>query len=160
MPVAALPTCVLCHSTIETVDQLFLHCSYSRKFWDYFINLIKLLEPPSLVSDLWVAWRWTVQPSFRIFGDLLAKTFVWIIWLARNDILFNANVVPVHILIIKIDHLLLSWYSNCAEGDKGKLDEAMESVPSKSEVFGTLFWGEFWGSFGRGGACSVEDLVY
>lgn len=64
------------------------------------------------------------------------KALVWFVWLAQNDLIFNANDVPVHTLTIKIDRLLLSWFSNCAEGTKGKLEEAMGSVRRSLEFLG------------------------
>lgn len=29
-------TCVLCHAGIETMDHLFLHCSFVRPIWEFF----------------------------------------------------------------------------------------------------------------------------
>lgn len=55
-------TCVLCHSGIETVDYLFLRCSYIRRIWDYFSNLFQLHEPPLSMCNFWEGWRTLLRP--------------------------------------------------------------------------------------------------
>lgn len=46
--------------------------------------------------------------SNRDMWVLVVKALVWNIWFVRNDCIFNANVVPAHILILKINLMLLS----------------------------------------------------
>ncbi|XP_039133180.1 uncharacterized protein LOC120270217 [Dioscorea cayenensis subsp. rotundata] len=130
-------TCVMCHSDIETVDHLFLTCSFTRRIWDYFTHLFRLPEPPGLMSSLWGPWRLAVQPAARDFCDLLVKALVWNVWLVRNDIIFNATVVPVFAIILKIDRMLLSWFSNCSVNFIGKIEEPMKSISHSLEFIGS-----------------------
>jgi len=61
--------------------------------------------------------------------DLVVKTIVCIIWIARNNCNFNvAAVLSVHALILKIGHLLLSWFSTSAEGPKKKVEDSMVTI--------------------------------
>lgn len=45
----------------------------------------------------------------------MVKVLVWNALLARNNCMFNANVVPVHIIILKINHMLVSWFAATSE---------------------------------------------
>lgn len=78
-----------------------------------------------------------MQPLVRDFCDLFVKALVWNVWLIRNDIIFNANTVPVHAIILKVDHMLLSLFSNCTDNFKGKLKEPMKSISRSLEFIGS-----------------------
>lgn len=71
---------------------------------------------------VWEIWRTAVQPTFRIVGDLIVKALVWSIWLARNDCIFNASITSAYVIMLKIDHTLLSWFSSAADGIRVKLE--------------------------------------
>lgn len=58
---------------------------------------------------------------------------MWNICLTRNDLIFNAKVLPMHALILKIDRILLSWFTNCAERAKGKLEDSMTTIRHRLE---------------------------
>lgn len=59
--------------------------------------------------SVWGDWsRASVRPACRDIGDLVVKLIVWNTWLARNDYIFSANILPAHALILKIDRMLLS----------------------------------------------------
>lgn len=133
-----LPTAtyVLCHSEIETVDHIFLSCNFTRRIWEHFIRIFRLPDPSRLISSLWDSWRALVQPSLRDLCDLVVKALVWNVRRARNDIIFNNNVVPVQVIILNIDHMLLSWFSNCTDSLKGKLEVPMKSISRSLESFG------------------------
>ncbi|KAH7682405.1 Reverse transcriptase zinc-binding domain-containing protein [Dioscorea alata] len=88
-------TCVLCHSDIESSDHLFLNCPVTRRIWDHFTCLFKIPKSHGRLCDLWASWRMRVLPNTRDFCDLLVKALLWNVWLARNDIIFNASVAPV-----------------------------------------------------------------
>lgn len=88
---------------------------------------------------------WT---AFGILGGCLCslqlETFViylwklvWNVWLARNDTIFNANVAHVQAIILKVDRMLLSWFSNCADNTKGRLKEPMKSISYSLDFLGT-----------------------
>lgn len=77
------------------------------------------------MSVLWDLWRSIVRPSLSNMGDLVIKSIVWNVWLARNDRIFSANAMPTHVLILKVDHMLLSWFSSVTEGTKEKLADSM-----------------------------------
>lgn len=76
----------------------------------YLASILQLPELPRSVSNVWTSWKASLRPSHRVLGDVNAKAFIWNIWLTRNDSIFNANILPAHAIILKIDHMLLSWF--------------------------------------------------
>lgn len=60
--------------------------------------------------------------------DLVVNALVWNIWLARNNRIFNANILPVHSIILIIDHILLSWFDVLANGAKAKLEDPISTI--------------------------------
>lgn len=68
---------------------------------------------------------------------LIVKACVWNLWLARNDCIFNACVLPVHAIIVKINHMLLSWFSAASEGTKKKLADPISTIRRSLEFLGS-----------------------
>lgn len=60
------------------------------------------------MTNIWGSWRLSLRHAQRDIGDLVVKAIVWNVWLARNDCVFNATVMPAHAIILKIDRILLS----------------------------------------------------
>ncbi|XP_039123641.1 uncharacterized protein LOC120260266 [Dioscorea cayenensis subsp. rotundata] len=154
-------TCVMCNAGLETVDHLFLQCSFARQVWDYFERLFHLSEAPRFMHLIWGSWRSSLRNDSRELGDLVVKAIVWNIWIARNDCNFNANCLTAHALTIKIDHMLLSWFTSVAEGSRAKLDAPADSIRrslfqdgSRVEEIGGAMLSE-----GSGGAVPSEDTL-
>lgn len=101
-------TCVLCRSTIESVDHLFVLCPVASQVWAFFVRLLHLLDLTRSLQALWSTWRLSLRPTLLVVETLVPKAIVWNIWLARNDYIFNNITLPVHALLLKIDHMLLS----------------------------------------------------
>lgn len=129
-------TCVLCHSATETIDHLFLQCPFTTHLWDYFVNLLQLPVQPSSMEALWVSWRALLTPASRILGDLVVKALMWNVWLARNDCLFNANVLHVYSVILKIDRMILSWCSSVGDRSQEKMLDSLASIRRSLEFLG------------------------
>lgn len=77
-----------------------------------------------------------MRPPCRDMGDLLVKSIVWNIWLARNDCIFSANILPTHAFILKIDRMLLSWFSTVADGSRVKLEDLISSIRRSLKFLG------------------------
>lgn len=76
--------------------------------WTYFGRILQLSGPPESMIMVWGSWRSSLVPSFRVMGNLVIKAIMWNIWLPRYDCIFNAIMVHVHILCLKINRMLLS----------------------------------------------------
>lgn len=77
-----------------------------------------------------------VRLAYRIVGDLAVKVIMWSICLARNECIFNANIMSAYAIMLKIDHMLLSWFSSVADGTRGKLDDASSAIQCSLEFLG------------------------
>ncbi|XP_039126955.1 uncharacterized protein LOC120263117 [Dioscorea cayenensis subsp. rotundata] len=121
-------TCVLCHANLESVDHLFFQCSFARQVWNYFVQLLQLPDPPSTITSAWGNWRSLVRPARRVIGDSVVKAIVWNVWLSRNDYIFNTNCIPVNALIIKVAHMLLTWFTSAGEGSRDKLEDSITII--------------------------------
>lgn len=69
-----------------------------------------------------------MRPSLRVMGDLVVKALAWNVWLARNDYIFNANVLLVHVAILRIDHMLLFEFSSVMDSSHVKLKDSMAII--------------------------------
>lgn len=78
------------------------------------------------------------MPSLRVMGDLVVKVIVWNIWLVRNDCIFNAYVIPIQSLYVKINRILLSWFSAASDGVKEKIEGSMLIVQWSLEFTNAL----------------------
>lgn len=58
-------------------------------------------------------------------------------WLARNDLVFNANSISAFDVILKIDRMLLSWFSVVSDGIKEKLEGSMTLIRRSLDFFGS-----------------------
>ena len=72
----------------ETIQHLFFDCAYARFFWRA-IHLVFGLAPPKDVDDLFNHWlkQGGRKPNLYLLTGISAMC--WVIWLSRNDIVFN-----------------------------------------------------------------------
>lgn len=61
---------------------------------------------------------------------------MWNIWLAKNDRIFNDNILLVHAIILNIDRMVLSWFSALVAGPKEKLEASMATIHRSLEKLG------------------------
>lgn len=95
----------------ESVDHLFRHCQPVKPIWHFFFHLFGLHELPLSMEEVWGSWRFKFRPVKRILGGVIVKAIVWYIWLTRNDCIFNATALSSHSVILKVTHVLISWFS-------------------------------------------------
>ncbi|KAK1321880.1 hypothetical protein QJS10_CPA03g01261 [Acorus calamus] len=84
-------TCGLCNIERESVEHLFIHCSFSAYVWTALLNSLGLRRKrfPTLADH--VSWLVSLakSPSERsVLLFLLTQTF-WTIWIERNSRIFN-----------------------------------------------------------------------
>ncbi|XP_039129007.1 uncharacterized protein LOC120265183 [Dioscorea cayenensis subsp. rotundata] len=129
-------TCVMCHAGVESVDHLFLQCSFAREVWGSFCRMLSFPEPPNSIRDLWLDWRGSMRPALRLSVDLVIKALVWNIWLARNDRIFNAKILSTHCTVLSINRMILSWFDALADNAKTKVEDTMAAVKRSLEFVG------------------------
>ncbi|XP_039146846.1 uncharacterized protein LOC120284108 [Dioscorea cayenensis subsp. rotundata] len=130
-------TCVLCHSEVESVDHLFLRCRFSQDVWAHISRSLQLPTLSTSTSLLWGDWRSALRLAIRVVGDGAVKAFVWSIWLTRNDYIFSDKCAHPHSVMVKTDHMILSWFSAAPEGLGVKLDDSISSIRRSLEFSGS-----------------------
>lgn len=64
------------------------------------------------------------------------KALVWHICLARNNLIFNDSFLHALAIILKIDLMILSWFSAAVEGFRVKFDDSISTIRRSMEFFG------------------------
>ncbi|XP_039134190.1 uncharacterized protein LOC120271576 [Dioscorea cayenensis subsp. rotundata] len=127
------PTCVMCHAGMETAEHLLIHCPMASYIWTYFSQLLGIRCSPRSLTDLWGDCRRSIPKILLPSWDLLLKAITWVIWLERNARIFTASCLLTVALILKIEHLVLSWFSAAPESKRAKLEDPMAKVKRSLE---------------------------
>ncbi|XP_048495896.1 uncharacterized protein LOC125495273 [Beta vulgaris subsp. vulgaris] len=103
--------CIFCMNHMETHEHLFLTCVFSRKLWDWWLQLWKLQWAfPSSIKEVFEQWQYPHNGIF--FKKVWAASFfiiLWTIWRERNARNFNevfSSISQLKDLIL----LRLSWW--------------------------------------------------
>lgn len=72
--------CCLCRDDVESVDHLFLHCPWSRQFWDYFVRCMGIYcAHPASMRVLLLCW-----PKQSLGENRIRSSEVWLMVSAAN----------------------------------------------------------------------------
>ncbi|CAN1177238.1 Putative ribonuclease H protein At1g65750 [Linum perenne] len=77
------PTCLVCHSAVETLEHLLFECPISLAFY----HMARLTPPPFINTHFVIYWRSILQHQSN-----LAPIWVlawWRVWKGRNHVVFN-----------------------------------------------------------------------
>ncbi|KAH7677249.1 hypothetical protein IHE45_07G070600 [Dioscorea alata] len=126
----------MCNSEIESIDHLFFLCPVANQVWCHFIGLFQFPDAPRSMSHLWGQWRLTWPKDKRVFGDLVSKSIVWNVWLARNDCLFKDIFTTVNCIIMKTVRLIHFWLSSIADSPRERCEEDISMVRRSLDFLG------------------------
>jgi hypothetical protein len=104
--------CGLCGDVMESALHLFLHCKYSAKVW-YEITRwlgIMIILPHDVLSSLAILITCARNKKERGGLVLVWNSFVWIIWQARNNCIFNNGTVFLDDLVEQIKLMSWKWF--------------------------------------------------
>lgn len=107
----ATDTCVLCHEGSKTADHLLLKCIFATCIWAFSRQTLNLHSQPVSLSEVWTYWLPSLDVQLRDLQDLLLRATFWNILLERNNQIFNLHALPLHSVIVKFIHMLLTWVS-------------------------------------------------
>ncbi|KAK3187888.1 hypothetical protein Dsin_027449 [Dipteronia sinensis] len=81
----------LCHEGSETIDHLFLHCSWSRNLWTSCMDWWGVTScTNNSVKDWFQGWSGLCPKNrYRRAWDTLFSAIAWYIWESRNLLLFK-----------------------------------------------------------------------
>lgn len=110
IPTNASVLCVCCNLVKESANHLFLHCFETWKIWLYLQRWLEMsfITPPNL-SCHWMCWNGVSSHRNELNRGLplIWHTTIWVIWKARNNIIFNDGVFRVDEIVEEI--IMLSW---------------------------------------------------
>ncbi|GAU48811.1 hypothetical protein TSUD_406440 [Trifolium subterraneum] len=111
--------CPLCEEERETSCHLFLHCRVAASIWyglTRWLGVVVVLPP--LVAQSYAGFVGCGSNKKRKKGfSIVWLAFVWALWQARNDRVFNNKEVKVEEVVVYIQRLSWRWFlSNTAKG--------------------------------------------
>jgi hypothetical protein len=104
--------CVMCNQTSESANHLFLHYDVAAKVW-YEINRwlgFYLVIPPNLFLSFAMWTTWGMNKFVKAGLRLIWCVSIWVLWRARNDCVFNVDVVNSMVIIDTIKLLSWQWF--------------------------------------------------
>lgn len=127
--------CALCNSSPEDHNHLLLHCSFSGRLWNWWINLWGLSWAfPATLLEAYNQWRYINKGSFfKKVWHVIFFIIIWSLWKERNARIFNnvsCSADQVQYLIL----LRLSWWL------KGWRDPYPYSYEDISKNPSSLLW--------------------
>lgn len=105
---------MLCGIEQETSKHVFIHCDKVSRVWEAVMRWLEIsfITPPNLFIH-WECWKASDRRN-RIRRGLLIiwHATIWGIWRARNNIIFNAEVLDMESIVEDIKVLLWRWVLN------------------------------------------------
>jgi hypothetical protein len=114
------PRCLLCDQAPETIQHLFLGCSFSRQIWHEILSCLCMsCNPPSDEANLFDWWHATRQHTPKPMHKGLVTAMLLVprmIWKHRNDCVFEGVQPSTRDLCARIKEEAKTWVSAGAEG--------------------------------------------
>ncbi|XP_026416531.1 uncharacterized protein LOC113311964 [Papaver somniferum] len=106
--------CLLYNTEMETVDHMFIHCSYSFEVWDYFIKAFKISWPlPGTLLQLFDAWKTNVLSGrSKEVRRIVHYAICWLLWKERSGRVFGARQRCASETIDHVKMLIVLWLSD------------------------------------------------
>ncbi|CAN0887259.1 hypothetical protein LINGRAHAP2_LOCUS15577 [Linum grandiflorum] len=103
--------CTLCYKDGESIDHIFLACSFSRKVWSRFSAALSISGPVHhIFSEVVMGWKGMhCMMDFTSVMGVLLHAFCWFIWLERNDRVFREVVRTDAQVAHRISAAVGSW---------------------------------------------------
>jgi len=118
--------CILCMSSVESSDHLFLQCLFAMAIWQWLGSKLHCVVDTTSVHTLLSCIP--IRCSSQI-ADMFVAAIVHTlhsIWMACNTLWFSSNKATVHAAKVKIDYLVIMSgtlsNNNCIPSDSLFLD--------------------------------------
>ncbi|CAN1345508.1 Putative ribonuclease H protein At1g65750 [Linum perenne] len=101
--------CSLCSLHEESVSHIFLHCPFVVPIWSRIRSRLSIYGPfPATIADLIEGWKGlNCDESFKAIKGVWLHSFLWHVWLERNDVIFRDAVASTTRVFCR------SWVASC-----------------------------------------------
>lgn len=94
--VALVSQCNLCGASTESLDHIFLHCSFSAAIWSHFSSIFELaVLPPSILGVFLMGLHNGRIAQLKELWLICFTSVLWFIWHARNKIRFDGRTFSI-----------------------------------------------------------------
>lgn len=104
--------CAFCRRDLESIEHLFFHCHFSRILWsDIFAwwKVYPVQHGMLHLSDLWKLSNNFSSKSLKSAWRIMVSATMWILWLARNQCVFDSKNVDSKNLLCLAKFHALEW---------------------------------------------------
>jgi hypothetical protein len=111
--------CVFCDLLVESASHLFLHCSFTEEVWYALTRWlgVVLVLPPSVPLSYAMFVGCGSNKKRRKGFSIIWLAFIWVLWKARNDRVFNNITVDASTVVDLVQRLSWQWFlNNTAKG--------------------------------------------
>lgn len=103
------PLCVMCQEESESVNHLFLSCTFARAFWFASQEGIRTEQFPQISVDQWI--KCLILESIRGTGKDQSRAIyhagiLWMIWKHRCDVVFRGEISNPWTVLQKVGELV------------------------------------------------------
>ncbi|XP_071693103.1 uncharacterized protein [Rutidosis leptorrhynchoides] len=114
--------CRWCLDSVESIDHLLLHCSWSRHIWSALFSWWNIWwVMPSTILEFSHDWCNGMGIKVGKFWKLIGPATIWAIWIARNDIVFSEVYTCWAMIVGRIKLKVFQWLVN------GKICQSFQS---------------------------------
>jgi hypothetical protein len=130
-----------CCNNHETIQHLFFECVLTKFIWRV-IHLVLGLSPPNNIRHIFGGWLYGMSQKERQIFLIEIGVMLWVIWLSRNDVVFNKRSISSSMQVIfRGTHWTRTWENFQKDQLKKTLQSAcrvIESLPM--EIFAIHEW--------------------
>ncbi|XP_071695223.1 uncharacterized protein [Rutidosis leptorrhynchoides] len=108
--------CGWCTSEVESIDHLLLHCPWSHNVWSALFawwNVVWVM--PSSIIDFFIECFHGLGVNAKKTWRLIGPVSFWLIWLARNDFLFNGSYQSWRCVVEHVKIKVFQWLVNAGK---------------------------------------------
>jgi len=99
--------CCFCHEN-ETIQHMFLDCSFARMAWAT-VYMAWGLRQPTSISNMFGSWLNGISKHHKSLIMVGVAAMCWSIWLCRNDAVFENKQSYFLQVIYRTTHWLRTW---------------------------------------------------
>ncbi|KAK3218153.1 hypothetical protein Dsin_012123 [Dipteronia sinensis] len=132
--------CSLCHSEVESINHLFLHCHWTWGIWQKCMKMWEVsYYPNASVVDWFISWS-TLCPISK-HGKVWNSIFfavIWTVWESRNWVIFKDKIIDMDQAFDMIKFRMVWWFQYLGRGSRESVTLLLQDIKERCvETHGT-----------------------